>query len=353
MNILVVDDEPVMVESITIGLESKGYRTVKAFSAEDALEQLSSGQHHPVIDLVVTDYLMPNMSGLDLLAAVRKSQPTLPIMIMTAYAETSLVIEALKNHCDSFIEKPFNLEQLVVEIERIKPRRCQNTKASELHRLLPRIAHQINNPLSTITGYTQLIGLNSGNGESIQRYVNEILIAVERISHINKIIMNAGRLEEGEIQPEEIQPIALDSLLESCLEMFNGLFILKEIQVDKNIPVVGLRVLGDRFSLEQVFKNLILNGVEAMDGRPDKRLTATIAPLPATSAVEIIIEDTGCGIRTEHLDKIFEPYFTSKRDGNGLGLEIIRNIVEKHGGKVRVESRVGIGSTFYVHLPTV
>ena len=129
MNILVVDDEPAMAESIRIGLESMGHRAFEALSAQQALDLLYHGGHR--IDLIATDYLMPAMNGIDLLKAVRRSHPTLPVMILTAYAETSLVIEALKNRCDSFIEKPFSLDQLVAEIERIKRRKTYD--GSEKH----------------------------------------------------------------------------------------------------------------------------------------------------------------------------------------------------------------------------
>jgi two-component system NtrC family sensor kinase len=269
-------------------------------------------------------------------------------MVMTAYAETSLLIEALKNHCDSFIEKPFSLEQLIVEIERIKLYILQNTKSSDLHHLLPRIVHQLNNPLTAISGFAQMIQRNLNNGVPLQKCVEQILAAVKQISLINKGIMNAGRAEGS-----KCEPVKLDALLDDCLEIFQGLFILKEIHVEKRIPVPGQWVRGDRFGLEQVFKNLILNSVDAMDGRYDKKLSIAITPLPDLPSVEIAIEDTGCGIREELLPKIFEPYFTEKRDGNGLGLEIIKDVVEKHNGKVLVESRVGDGSTFRVHLPVM
>jgi signal transduction histidine kinase len=112
-------------------------------------------------------------------------------------------------------------------------------------------------------------------------------------------------------------------------------------------------VPGDPFGLEQVFKNLISNAIDAMDGRTDKTLTVTVTPTQGTSFVEVNMEDTGCGIPEEHLNKIFEPYFTDKSQGNGLGLVVIKEIVEKHGGKVFVTSRVGVGSKFIVSLPVV
>jgi signal transduction histidine kinase len=347
MTILVVDDEAVMAESIRIGLENKGYRVIKAYSARQALDKLSSGEHS--IDLVVTDYLMPTMNGLDLLAAVRRSHPSLPVILMTAYAQTSLVIDALRNHCDSFIEKPFNLDQLVAEIERIKLHLLQNTKSSDLHHVLPRLVHQINNPLMAINGFAELIRLNGSNGTLLQRYAEKILAAVKLIGHINNDVMNAGRRTEE----DKLKPIELDALLGGCLEMFKGLFALKGIQVERRITVPGLRVPGDQFGLEQVFNNLILNAVDAMDGRIKKTLTIAVVPPKNSASVEITIKDTGCGIREEILTRIFEPYFTSKRDGNGLGLEIIKNIVEKHSGEVLVESLVGTGSTFTIRLPAM
>lgn len=343
MNILIVDDEAVMVESIKIGLENNGYRVFCALNAQQALEQLFCEEYR--IDLVITDYLMPTMNGLELLMAIRKSHPTLPVIIITAYAETALVIEALKNQCHGFMEKPINPDQLIAEIERVKLNFLQNTKSHDLHQLLPRIVHQINNPLSTISSLAQLIRLNVDNGAALQENVENILAAVKQISLINKEIMNAGRESEG-----ERQPVKLDVLLESCLEMFNDLFVLKDIQVERRIFTHGLWVLGDRFSLEQVFKNLILNAVDAMDGCAEKKLSVTVALIPDLESVEIVVEDTGCGIREELLPKIFKPYFTGKCNGNGLGLEIIKHIVEKHGGAVSVESLVGVGSRFYVHL---
>jgi signal transduction histidine kinase len=346
MNILVVDDEVPIVESIRMGLEYRGYKVLGAFNAQQALDLLTNGDLR--IDLVITDYMMPKMNGLELLIAIRRNHPTLPVMIMTGYAETHMTIEALNNHCDSFIEKPVSPNQLIEKIDKIKRHLLQNTKSRDLHQLLPRIVHQINNPLTAISCFAQMIRLNVDNGVTLQENVKEILAAVKQISLINKEIINAGRAEMSARNPVE-----LDALLDGCLKMFNGLFILKNIQVEKKTPVHGLRIQGDQFSLEQVFKNLILNAVDAMDGQSEKKLSTSIMLLPDSTSVEIAIEDTGCGIREELLSKIFDPYFTEKRGGNGLGLEIIRDVVEKHDGTVSVESRVGSGSKFFVRLPVI
>lgn len=120
MNILVVDDEVMMLESIKIGLMSKGFNVVGFNNGQQALDYLS-GENHG-IDLVVTDYLMPIINGMDLLLAIRLRYQTLPVLMMTAYADTSLVLEAFNNGCNGFVEKPFSREQLISEINKIEQR---------------------------------------------------------------------------------------------------------------------------------------------------------------------------------------------------------------------------------------
>ena len=119
MDILIVDDDAKMVESIRIGLESSGYHACEALSGKQAMDQLCLEGCR--IGIVVTDYLMPAMNGVDLLKAIRQHNPFMPVILMTAYAETSTVIEAFQNYCNGFIEKPFRLDQLIAEIERVTP----------------------------------------------------------------------------------------------------------------------------------------------------------------------------------------------------------------------------------------
>lgn len=346
MKVLVVDDEVVMANSLRIGLENMGYQAVKAYSGLQALDLLAHEEQ--TIHLVITDYLMQGMDGLELMKVLRRTNPTLPILIMTAYADKSLLIEALKHRCDGFIEKPFRLDQLTAEIERIMSHLLQNSPSDNLRQLLPRIAHQINNPLTVISGYAQLIKLNRDNGEMLQGYAEKILAAVKIIGCINQDIMKGKLTKE-----EAFTPVELNALLDGCLKMFQGIFVLKGFQVKKIVSVDDLWVMGDRFSLEHVFNNLILNAIEAMDGRTDKTLTVSVRPSQDLSSAEAIIEDTGCGIRSDFLKRIFEPYFTDKSQGTGLGLAILNNYVEKHGGRVLVESRVGTGSRFTICLPAI
>ena len=120
MNILVVDDEEVQIETLKRALRSKGYQVFKALNAIEALEQLNAMTYR--IDMVLTDYVMPGKDGIELLKKIRERHGELPVIIMTAYGEKGVLIDAIRNRCDGFIEKPFNVDQLINEIERVMSR---------------------------------------------------------------------------------------------------------------------------------------------------------------------------------------------------------------------------------------
>jgi two-component system response regulator HydG len=118
MNILIVDNNAVWLETLKRGLNISGHKVMEAMSANEALKKLSN-PNTPAIDLVLTDYLMSEMNGIKLLKKIRINHGSLPVIIMTAYAENSLLIEAFRNHCNGFIEKSSTLDQLMQEIKRV------------------------------------------------------------------------------------------------------------------------------------------------------------------------------------------------------------------------------------------
>jgi two-component system, NtrC family, response regulator HydG len=118
MNILIVDNNAVWLETLKRGLNISGHEVMKAISANEALMNLSNPDR-PAIDLVLTDYAMAEMNGIKLLKEIRMNHGSLPVIIMTAYAENALLIEAFRNHCNGFIEKSSTLDQLMHEIKRV------------------------------------------------------------------------------------------------------------------------------------------------------------------------------------------------------------------------------------------
>src|SRR5205814_2908788 len=128
----------------------------------------------------------------------------------------------------------------------------------------------------------------------------------------------------------------------------------RQVKLAVNLPADLPPVRGDRVHLQQVLLNLIVNGMDAMNGAsPENRRVIVSAREGAAQTVEVSVSDTGHGITTEKLAKVFDPFFTTKPDGMGMGLPISRTIVESHGGRLWVESNNGSGATFRFTLPLV
>lgn len=345
MNILVVDDEHVQVETICRGLRRKGFRVTQAYNGGDALKKI---QDDTGIDMVITDYAMPGMNGLDLLKKIREIHGSLPVIMMTAYGEKELVIEALKNRCDNFIEKPFTLDQLLTEADRALRTAPPSQNDERFSKTIPQHLHQINNPLMSIIGSAELAMLKANDSEAVRRSIRRILDAAKKITEINRKMLHSGSQTSEPTAEFDIGPV-----LERCLNMFNDLLILKGITLVKKLGHRQVKTAGNRFDLEQMIKNLILNAIEAMEGSTRKQLRIETYLESYAGRIVIHVHDSGCGIPEENLPTLFIPYFTSKPKGTGLGLPVVKRIVEKHGGKIRVKTRVGKGTVFTVKLPTV
>jgi len=124
VNVLIVDNEIVQVENLRIGLSSRGYHVLQALSGHEALNLIENDANQ--IDLVITDYAMPGINGMELLRNIRLRHGNLPVILMTAYGERDIILDALRHQCNGFIDKPFTLEGLLHEIYRIKIPSRQN-----------------------------------------------------------------------------------------------------------------------------------------------------------------------------------------------------------------------------------
>lgn len=345
MNIMVVDDEKIQVESIRRGLRSRDFDVVEALNGEEALMHLND--ENIGVEMVITDYAMPGMSGLDLLQRIRAKDPDLPVIIMTGYGDKDLVINAMRNDCDSFLEKPFTLDILMGEIDRIIPKANWRKKSREFSEDILEFVHQINNPLLSISAGAELslLDLEKDNTDILKNRIARIIKATEMITEINRKIMNLGHGLRN-----NFEDLNINGLLDDCILMFDDMLKLKGIALKKMLYHEEVPVSGNRFEMEQVFKNLVLNAIESMEGMPEKCLEIGSDLDRDSGFLSVHIEDTGCGIPEGAFAKIFRPYFTTKKKGTGLGLAVIKDILEKHQGMIEVKSVAGRGTRFDVRL---
>ena len=344
MRVLIVDDEKQDLQSLSIALRSKGFKVLESTSATQALGFIDRQES---IHLVLTDYLMPGMDGVELLKAVRQKRPHVPVIMMTAYADKDIAIEALHNKCDGFLEKPFTLDQLEMEIKRVTIQTVRSMNVSWFSRLVPKIVHQINNPLMSITGAAELGMLELNDTETVRRCFEGILDAVHRIGEINRNILDMRKPFITEIKEGGVE---IHAVLNETIDSFYGLVRFKGIEVGKEFIQKEVQVVGSRFAIEQLFKNLVMNAIDALEEKAHKRIIVK-TELRTPNYISVYISDTGCGIPENRLDTIFKPFFTDKKEGNGLGLAVVKDIVESMNGRIEVKSKVGKGTIFRIDLP--
>jgi len=209
------------------------------------------------------------------------------------------------------------------------------------------VAHEIRNPLNTIRGFSQLVAERS-NDPSLSEYTGIIVEEVDRMNRIVTELLDFSRQKELTMSAVRINALIEDVLVE--LEM--------ELQ-QANVRLLGelapglKRVLANASKLKQVLTNIIKNAVQAMTGGGVLKVSTMKLPGPlGVEELAVRIEDNGIGIDSRVIGKVFDPFFTHGKDeGTGLGLAICRKIIEKHGGRIEVESALGEGTVFTLFLP--
>ena len=231
-----------------------------------------------------------------------------------------------------------------------RKRSNHNAKLAAIGQLAAGVGHEINNPLAIISGQIFIVEQTLKASESVQVEVNERLknmkIAITRISNIVKTLRNFARSDDG-IKTE----FAPYDLAKEAVNMLKDLYLKEEVNVtltgDKNTCLIS----GDKGRIQQVLVNLISNAKDATIGLANRKIEVAISY--EKEHVKFAIKDNGCGIPDELKQKIFTPFFTTKEinKGTGIGLSLVSNIVQEHGGRIELDSSVGSGSTFTVLLP--
>lgn len=218
-------------------------------------------------------------------------------------------------------------------------------RLSALGTLAAGIAHEIRNPLVSIQTFFQLAPQRLDDQEFLTEFLNLTSGEVKRITDLISELLSFARSPTP-----SISEIDLNGLVESVSRLIEPQLRTGQIEVVRDLWADLPLVRGDRDQLKQVFLNIILNAVQAMDGGGRIRIASRELTIEGERLCQIEIADTGRGIAAENLDSIFNPFFTTKDKGTGLGLAISNQVVTEHGGFIAVESQVGEGTTFRVHL---
>ncbi len=233
------------------------------------------------------------------------------------------------------------LLQDVTELKMAEQQLMQSEKLAALARLSAGVAHEIGNPLTSISSYIQILQEMEFD-EFTKDAINTIAKHINRISSIVRQMSSFSKT-----RAEEIKRVKIKELVNSTLELVKYDKRMKNVEVHIDIPDDIPDILVDENQMEQVFINLELNALDAMP----QGGVLNISARRLNSDVEIVFSDTGIGIPEEHLSRIFDPFFTTKDKGTGLGLAVSYSIVRSFGGNIIVESTPGKGATFRIRLP--
>jgi two-component system NtrC family sensor kinase len=208
-------------------------------------------------------------------------------------------------------------------------------------------AHEMNNPLAAVVGLTELLLWDAPPASRAREMLEDVHAQAVRISDIVKDVQALAETERGVMVPLDVPALLSRALDERRAELERA-----GVPVRLNLEPGLSPVLGDGASLTQVFAHLLSNARDALAGRPDPRITVS-ARSTGGQAVTVEVADTGRGIPPAHLDRIFNPFFTTKHNwtGKGLALSICHRIVDNHGGRISIESEEGVGTTVRVVLP--
>ena len=245
------------------------------------------------------------------------------------------------NHYQASLEE--NIKRIRAELEETHRKLLHSEKLAGIGQLAAGVAHEINNPLTSIRMLSQLLLDRMNQGEN-QKNLEEVL---NQSLRCQKIV--AGLLSFARDRKVHYRIVDVNSILKNSLNLLINQKTLNRIELARNLTAEPIFVEGDPEQIEEVFTNIMLNAVDSVD----EEGKVTVESSVTDGVAKIAISDTGCGIPEENLNKIFDPFYTSTNDhqGTGLGLSVSYGIVQEHEGTIEVESQPGKGSTFTVCLP--
>ena len=233
------------------------------------------------------------------------------------------------------------------EIEELKEAVERERHLASLGRLAAGVAHEIRNPLSALKGFAQFFRTKFKPGSEEERYSDIMIEEVERLDRVVQELLDFAR----PVTPDR-KPTPPNAIIEEALALVSEDAQFKRVKIDKKLLEDLPDVLVDPMQMRQAVLNVLLNAIEAMSEGGTLTIEAAVAdPADGPSAVTLSVTDTGVGMSAEEVGKLFEPFYTTKPSGTGLGMTVVSRVVEQNGGRIGVRSAPGEGTTFSLVLP--
>jgi len=228
------------------------------------------------------------------------------------------------------------------EVKSLQAEVHRSERLAALGRMVAGMAHEIRNPLNSIRGFSQHLQGRFADDSSERRSVDTIVREVDRLNRVITELLDFSRPKEP-----DLSEVDLNEIVKSTIVLIEGEAASQGVTTVEDLKTGGALLPGDADSLKQLLLNLFLNAIQAMsDGG-----VLTISTSTTTDRTILTVSDTGSGIEGVDLDRIFEPFYTTRETGTGLGLSIVHRIVQDHGGDIRLESSPGQGTTFAIRFP--
>lgn len=376
--VLLVDDEPSIRLTMGEFLKRAGY---SVFTAAD----YESAAVHKVedLDVAVIDINLPGKNGIQLLQNIRSAEVYVPVIMITGEPNLSVIPEIVRSGAYDFIAKPIvkdvllnavgraadnkrltddkrRLEQEIkLYAEELETRVAERTaelvethkrlvaqeRIAALGRAAAQVAHEVKNPLAGLLLYSLQLQSKAHTLSESQAYLVDKI--VETITHLN------SRVEQilGFARPVSLtlQSGDLHQIVKDVLELLRPQLTANNVEVQLSLDQHAAFAMLDESSMRGALMNLMLNAIEAM---PEGGILS-IALNRTDETLQLQISDTGPGISEEEAKNIFEPFYTTKEQGLGLGMPYAKKLIEQHGGTISLGSQVGHGATISIALPAV
>jgi signal transduction histidine kinase len=357
ISVLFVEDDAATRMVVAKMMKVNGFNCIVAENGYEGLELYR--RHSP--EIVLSDIMMPVMTGLEMARAIRAESPEVQFIFMTALGESKDILDAIDIGVTQYIVKPVDLSKLLaaishaVAIHRSKAEAQRVKHLEAIGVLAGGLAHDFSNLLTIVLGNVALAKKRVDPGSPAFTYLKEAESISKDARNLGKRLGTLARRESELKQKWPLTPV----IIYSVKAALSGTSITSTFDLPPDVPHVSF----DKTQMEQVFSHLTVNAIEAMPQGGKLEVAVRVSSLSRKSGsllapgdyVCITFRDTGEGIPSENLPKIFDPYFTTKEmdfnKGRGLGLSVCHAITSRHGGQINALNSSDAGAVFNIWLP--